>query len=224
MDENLKTLVGLLFGMVIILAGFLLIAGNAYPEGFAVLGINPESSYNYEVTITSSETIYNATMFLPLPSAFGNSPVGFAILDNEGYGIPDNMDADIFGDSDSLFLKIILPETKGLKFGTDHEYKATIDTVDPIECSYVIRPVYDLQSGEDTGVYNTYLYTSYEASQHAVVKIDISETGGNSWKTFSEKKNWFEEHISLTLTGPQEKWQTAEVSLNKEKGDYSIIF
>ncbi|MBN1431719.1 MAG: hypothetical protein JW931_02995 [Methanomicrobiaceae archaeon] len=224
MDENSKTLLILLSGMLVILAAFLVIAGNIYPDGFGILGITPDSSYSYEVSLVSSGTLHNVTMFLPLPSDFENSPVGFGILEGKGYGIPENMDSEIYGEGKSLFLKIILPETEGFKFGINLDYKVLIDTFDPIKCSHVIRPVYDLQSGEGTDVYNTYIYTLYDASPETEVTIDIHETGMNSWKTFSEKKNYFEEYVSLTLTGSQKKWQTAGVSLNKRKGDYSILF
>jgi len=224
MDENLKTLVILLSGMLVILAAFLLITGNDYPGGFETLGITPGSSYNYEVSLTSSETLYEITMFLPLPSYSGESPVGFAILDGKGYGIPEDMSVDVFGERDSVFLKVVIPETCGLKFGINVPAGEIVETQNPVGGSYVIRPVYDLQSGGNADVYNTYIYASYDASPQAVVKIDVSETGENSWETFSEKRNCFEEQLTLTLTGSQKKWQTAEVSLNKGTGDYSIIF
>jgi hypothetical protein len=224
MDESFKTILVLLSGMVVILAVFLLIAGNIYPDGVEMLGITPESSYSYEVSLTSSETLYNVTLFLPLPSDFGYSAVGYGILNGSGYGIPDNMATDIFGEGDSLFLKVTLPETDGLKFGINVDNKVLIDTVDPVLCSYVIRPVMDLQSGESTDTYKTYIYASYDASPGAVVTIDISEEGRNTWKVFSEKTNYFDEHVSLSLTKSPGKWEKADVSLSKENGDYSVLF
>lgn len=224
MDENSKTLLILLSGMAIILIAFLLISGNVYPDGFGILGITPESSYSYEVTLSCSETLYNVTMFLPLPSYAGTSPVGFGILDGRGYGIPDNMVADVYGEGDSVSLKVILPETDGLKFGISVDADGIVDTADPVEGSYVMRPVKDLQAGENSIFYNTYVYASYDASPGATVNIDISETGKNSWESFSRKTNYFDEHASLTLSGPADKWHTAGVVLNKGKGDYSILF
>ena len=223
MDESFKTILMLLSGMVVILAAFLLIAGNIYPNGFGMLGITPESSYSYEVTLAPSEKIYNVTLLLPLPSALGYSNVGYAILNGSGYGVPGNMVTDIFGEGESLFFKAKLPETEGLKFGINLDYKVLIDTFDPILCSYTIRPVMDLQSGDSTDIYNTYIYASYDSSTDAKVNLEISETGRNSWKGFSEKSNYFDEYVSLSLTGPSEKWHKAEVTLSKGNGDYSIL-
>lgn len=224
MDENSKTLVILLSGMLVILLAYLAICGNAYPGGFEVLNLEVESSYSYEVTLTTTEMLNNVTMFIPLPSYAGDSPAGFGIVEGNGYGIPEEMSVDIFGEKDSVFLKVVIPATNGLKFGINVPEEMIVDTQNPVEGSYIIRPVYDLRSGGDTDVYNTYLYVSYGASPQTAVEIDISEAGENSWEAFSGKENHFEEHLSLTLTGPQKKWQTAEVSLNKGIGDDSIIF
>ena len=224
MDDSSKTLLVLLSGMVVILAIILLILGNIYPDGFGVLGINPESSYDYEVALTSSGVLYNVTMFFPLPSYSGSSPAGFGILEGNCHGIPENMVTDIFGEGDSVFLKVVTPETDGFDFGINIEAAGVVDTQNPVERSYVIRPVMDLHSGTGTDLYDTYIYASYDSSPGTKVTIDISETGRNTWKVFSEKTNYFEEHVSLSMAESPGKWQTAEVSLSKRNGDYSIIF
>ena len=223
MDENSKTLLILLSGLVIIMLGFLVISGNMYPCGFDILGIDTESEYDYEVVITSSETLYNVTMFLPLPSHEGRSPAGYALLGGEGYGSTGNS-AEIFGEGDSLFLKVMLPETDGLTFGISIDSGELIDTVNPVENSYTIRPVKNLKAGDESDTYNTYLYAEYDCSPGAVVTIDIKETGKNSWETLSLKKNYFDAGLSLSLTGSADKWYATGVTVNKRKGDYSILF
>lgn len=224
MDNSSKTLLVLLSGMVVVLAVVLLILGNIYPDGFGVLGINPDSSYNYEVALTSSGMLYNVTMFFPLPSYSGSSPAGFGIIDGNGYGIPESMVTDIFGEGDSVFLKVVIPETDGFDFGINVDATGVVDTQNPVVGSHVIYPVMDLEKGETIDLYDTYIYASYDSSPGTTVTIGISETGRNTWKVFSEKTNYFEEHVSLSLTESPDKWQTAEVSLNKMNGDYSILF
>ncbi len=224
MDENLKTMLGILLGMVLIFLVFLAVAGNIYPGGFETLGFAPESEYNYEVTLTTSETLYNLTMFVPLPSYSGNSPVGLEILAGNAYGIPGDMEVDLFGDRDSASLKITIPETDGFRFGTNTAAGGVIDTKNPVEGSYVLSPVYDLKSGIDTDSYKTYLYASFEASLGANVKVDIMENGINRWQVFSAKENSFDGFASYTMTGSPGKWEAADVILNKGQGDYSILF
>jgi hypothetical protein len=118
----------------------------------------------------------------------------------------------------------MVPQTDGFDFGISVDAEGVIDTLDPVEDSYVIRPLNNLQEGENGGAYDTYIYASYDTSPDTTVNVDIRETGNNRWKIFSEKTNYFDEHVSLSLSGPVNKWHTSGVAFNKKNGDYSIIF
>ena len=224
MDENSKTLILVLLGLFVVLFGFIGISNFMYPAGFEVLGITPESSYEYDVTISATEPVYNVKMFIPLPGKEGSSPIGFRILGGEGYGIPENMEAAIFGEGDSLFLKIALPEMEKLNFGISLDEVEQVDTQNPVVGSFIISPVKDLKSSESSDDYTTYIYASYESSPSAVVDIKITESGKNSWKSLSEKENSFDGTLTLSLTESPDKWCPADVHINKNIGDYTILF
>lgn len=224
MDKNSKTLVLILAGMVVLFIVFVGVANFLYPAGFTLLGINPGSEYSYMVSVTTTEPLYNATFFIPLPSKEGNSPVGLYLLDGWGYGVPEDMDMEIYGEGDSVFLKAMIPETESLDFGITVEGVGMIETISPIDNSYIIMPVRNLESGDNGDDYQTYIFASYESSPSAEVNIGIKETGRNVWKGFSERSNSFDETVSVTLTGPSARWNEADVHLSKGIGDYTILF
>lgn len=223
MDKSSKTLICILILAAAVVAVFIAVVGMFYPAGFAILGITPGTSYTYEVSVSADAPVYNLTLFLPLPVYKVNSPTGFGLIEGEGWGVPVNAKTGIFGEDGSLFLKMTVPEAKDLDFGITVGSDGVIDTVNPISGSYVLSPVNDLREGADTDEYSTYVYAAYDSSPGSDVEIAIYSSGENRWNGLYEKSNYFNESLSLSLSGPSKGWHPADVRLEKAMGDYSLI-
>ncbi|MBN2733468.1 MAG: hypothetical protein JXQ82_01230 [Methanomicrobiaceae archaeon] len=222
--EGTAKLLALITGVLLICVVILMIiAGFFYPGGFSVLGVVPDSTYSYDVSIKASSDITDITLFLPLPTYKEKSSVGVSIVDGEGYGFGENIKTGLFGAKDSMMLKISADSLKDAEFGAKTLSGSLIDTVNPVDNSCILSPVMELSKGKNTADYQTYVYAKYDADPECVVEIMISARGENAWSVITSKKNWYENTAILTLKGSQSGWQTAGADLKSGIGDYTIV-
>lgn len=223
MGSTIKLLTLIICGLMICVAGIMIVAGFFYPGGFTVLGIVPDSTYTYDVGIKASSEISNVTLFLPLPSYNENSPVGVSIIDGNGYGL-ENLKTDLFGAKDSVMLKISADSLEKEDFGGSEKSAGLIDTKSPLENAAILAPVNSVSTGMNSAVYDTYVYAKYDAGEDTVVEITISTKGENSWSFMTSKSNSYTNTVKLWMKGPQSEWQVAGADVKSGIGDYSVSF
>jgi len=200
------------------------LAGLIYPGGFQVLGITPQSTYEYTVSIdTGSPAPRDVSFFIPLPSLCDKSPVGAAILEGKGTGIPAGWDIELFGSKGSTMLKITADELKSTEFGITVAADSLIDTEDPAGSAYTLLPKEDAVATESGIKYSTYIYADCSSGTENPVNIEIVLTGKNSWTMLSEKSNSFTDTVSLTLNSPAKGWYPSSGEIIAGNGDYTII-
>ncbi|UUX91626.1 hypothetical protein [Methanoplanus endosymbiosus] len=204
--------------LIIMLAGFI------YPGGFHILGITPQSTYEYTVSIDMDGAVAeDAQLFIPLPSLSDRSPVGAAILEGKGTGVPDGWDIELFGSKGSTMLKITADELRTTEFGITVDAGDLIDTENPVGSAYTLLPKEDTMATDSGIKYNTYIYAEYSSDSGAEIEIGIELTGKNSWSMFSEKSNSFTDTVSLSLNPPVKGWYPSSGDLVAGIGDYTII-
>jgi hypothetical protein len=204
--------------LIIMLAGFI------YPGGFHILGITPQSTYEYTVSIdTGGAVAEDVQLFIPLPSLSDRSPVGAAILEGKGRGIPAGWDIELFGSKGSTMLKITSDELQSTEFGITVAAGSLIDTDNPVGSAYTLLPKEDTEISESGIKYNTYIYAECSTGSDARIDIGIELTGKNSWDFFAEKSNSFTDTVSLSLNPPVKGWYPSSGDLVAGIGDYTII-
>ncbi|MBP2134539.1 hypothetical protein J2128_002510 [Methanomicrobium sp. W14] len=216
-----KMLVLLTGGLIVCVAALMFIAGFFYPGGFTALGITPESTYSYDVSIDASSEISGVTFFLPLPAYMERSTTGENIK-AEGYGFGNGIKSELLGAKDALALKVSADTLKESHFGNIAESKTLIDTLNPAENSEILRPVMDLTDEQGNTEYETYVYAKYDADPDCTVKITINSSGRNEWTFLSPQSNSFTNTVEITLTGPQAGWNTARAKIDSGNGDHII--
>ncbi|MBR1369857.1 hypothetical protein RJ53_10360 [Methanocalculus chunghsingensis] len=129
------------------------------------------SEYSYQVTISAERSLDNVTLILPLPSWNGNSPIGEAILQEEGYGFPDDWKCSLVEIDGAVMLQIsadrIVPTYRNLitptpirpgetppptpEIITSTEYSEATPVLIPIEFGVSLRDVEEINTRDPLG-------------------------------------------------------------------------
>ncbi|MDD4299780.1 MAG: hypothetical protein PHO78_03890 [Methanomicrobium sp.] len=221
MESTAKILALIIAGLIIILAAAMTIAGLFYPAGFDYLGITPESTYSYDVKISSSSEIKDVAMFLPLPSSRDESPIGTVISGGFGYGLKD-LKPEIFGAKDSVMLKISADKIRDASFGAVSDAGAIINTQNYDSGSLLLSPVLNFSDNNRVSGYQTYIYAKYDADPDCRVDIFVTAKGENKWSFLTQKENSYTNYAHLTLTGPKSGWYEADAVAEYKNGDYPV--
>jgi hypothetical protein len=237
MDNVVKICLGL---FIIILAAF---TGSAvYTEYSEIAYRNTlTGTYTYTCTITTDSSLYNVTLFLPVPAdTRGNSPIVSEFSNKMMTGVPSGWDTTLFDTGKSTLVKIMTPEII-VPEGTSAQHPYTIiittetasrtpiDTRNPGEKSALFRPVQALgekacpQAGSSRCfTYTTSLYADYSTSADTTVTITSSVTGKNTWKIFEPRSNEYHADISTSMKGEHKGWAVPAGGLSSGIGSYDI--
>ena len=220
--ENMETgrFLAVLIVILVIFAGMLMFAaGLFYPFGFAALGINPDSTYSYSAAIEATGELTGVTMFLPVVSNKGNSPIGVEFADGRAIGLGSGITTDYFAAKDAAFVKLTADKLKRENFGAEVEVEKIIDTKNPAKNAYLFAPA---EADSDPANYKINVYLKYDCDPDTVVKISLKCTGKNAWSYNGDKENSYTNTAELSVKGPQNGWITADASCVSGVGDYRI--
>jgi len=129
------------------------------------------SDYSYHVTISAERSLDNVTLFLPLPSYDGISPIGQAILRDEGYGMLNDWECSLVEIDGAVMLQIsadrIVPTYRNLitpipiypgetppptpEIITSTDYSEETPVLIPIEFGVSIRDVEEINTRDPLG-------------------------------------------------------------------------
>jgi hypothetical protein len=222
--EKMETgkFLSLLIVILVIFAGLLMfVAGFFYPLGFDALGIDPVSTYTYTATVDATGELTGVTMFLPVPSNKGNSPLGVEFADGRGTGLGSGITADYFAAKDAAFIKVVGDRLRSEKLGAEVEIDPMIiDTKNPVANAYLFAPA---EADSDPANYKVNVYLKYNCAEDTVVKISLKCVGKNQWSYYNgDKDNSYVNTMELSVKGPQSGWVTADASCVSGMGDYRI--
>jgi len=231
-----------LAAFIVILCGF--IAGIAY-NGFIESSYRAslESSFTYNLSLSTDSTLVNATFFIPVPEdRGGNSPIIEDFSAGNVSGLPENWTAILYDTGKTTLVKITArsipgPVTGGsqapvvITLAVNSTDRHRIETADPIGNGTMFRPVDDLRrvpclaGTTDIGMpecfeYHIPVYADYEAGENASVTITTSLTGRNDWKIFGPEFNRYTAGFTVTFIGRSNGWGTAAGVLVDRNGYY----
>ncbi len=227
MDDGWKILIGITLIFCIGINALILVSGMNYPDGFATTGIKITSIYQYDVTLTGTGTAENVTLMIPLPSAGGDSPVGDAIAKGDAERILPGWSVTEVGTGDAVFLKVTAPAISfadgPVTFGTVASAAHLIDTKDPGEETYILRPKEDITHENGVTHYTAPLYAVYDMPGEEGMEITVHLDGANTWRYPVLSGNHLTDTLALTGNNQGDGWQEADGTLTVAIGKYSVI-
>jgi hypothetical protein len=201
-------------------------------------------TYTYSCTITTDASLYNVTIFIPVPvDRNGNSPMASEFSNRTMKGVPADWNTALFDTGKSTLLKITTPgiippeETTASKpytiiFSSETASRSPIDTRNPVEKSAMFRPVQELGGNACTQepadgssrcfTYTTSVYADYQASAGTSVTITSAVTGKNTWNIFGPHSNEYYTDISTRIVGENHGWAVSGGRLSSGTGTYDI--
>ncbi len=217
--ETGKYLAILIAVLVIFACLLMFVAGLFYPFGFEALGIDPVSTYSYSASIETTGELTGVTMFLPVPSNKGNSPIGVEFADGKGIVIGDGINTGYFAAKDAAFIKVTTDSMTGGKLSAEAEVVPLIDTKYPEMNACLFAPA---EKDSDPDNYKVNVYLKYNCSEDTVVNISLKCKGSNRWSYNGDKENYYTNIAELSVKGSQNGWITADASCVSGIGDYRI--
>jgi hypothetical protein len=241
MDKIIKICLGLFTIILVAFAGAL--TYTAYSETMYTDTL--EGTYSYTCTITTDASLYNVTLFIPVPvDPVGNSPMVSLFSNRMMQGVPANWETTLFDTGKSTLLKVTTPVITVPEGTTaSHPYKITlssgtpsrtpIDTRDPAAKSVMFRPVQALTASECPGEisagagaqcasYTTSLYADYTTSPETITTIQSSVTGRNTWTIFEPRSNEYRADVITVMKGSHKGWTLMDGLLSSGIGTYDI--
>jgi hypothetical protein len=237
MDKIIRISLGLFVVILVVLVSA--VSYQAFVENAYLTSLS--STYSYTCTITTDSSLYNVTLFLPVPvDTMGNSPIVSEFSNKMMTGVPSGWDTTLFDTGKSTLVKIMTPEIIApdgtsaqhpytIVITTETASRTPIDTRNPVEKSALFRPVQALgekacpQAGSSRCfTYTTSLYADYSTSADTTVTITSSVTGKNTWKIFEPRSNEYHADISTSMKGDHKGWAVPAGGLSSGIGSYDI--
>jgi len=234
MDKIIRLSIGLL--LIILIAAVSVFSYQAFVEKAYRESLSGSSVYT--CTITTDSPLSNVTLFIPVPAdPDGNSPVVAGFSNRIIAGIPRDWEATLYDTGKATVVKITTPAISPpdgtgpytVTMSAGPEPGPAIDTRDPFNNSALFRPVMEIvqvpcpdHAGGSPECYRyvTSLYADYGAAADALVSINATFTGRNSWKIFEPGSNEYTTAVSLQMRGAQQGWSTMSGSLAARIGMY----
>lgn len=200
------------------------------------------STYEYSLTFSTSETLRNVTLFIPVPEDMkGKSPFIEQYSAGTFTGIPAGWAVTLLGSDKATMLKLEAAvisgsDMNGFSFtnSATESVKGPIDTKSPVSGAIILRPVQkprsvacpELNAPESAGavcsLYESAVYADYEASPNAKIEIDSTLVGKNTWTIFQPAANEYRNSISVTMLGANHGWVIAKGTLLSGIGSYDV--
>lgn len=240
MDRIIRITLCIFIVIFIAFAGML--AYTAYTE--SAYRDTLSGTYTYSCTLTTDASLYNVTIFIPVPvDRNGNSPMASAFSNRSMNGVPADWETTLFDTGKSTLLKVVTPaiippegttasNPYTITFSSVAVSRTPVDTRDPVEKSAMFRPVQALEENtctqEPAGgssrcfTYTTAVYADYQTSPGTSVTISSAVTGKNTWNIFGPHSNEYHTDISTRMDGENHGWAVLKGRLSGGTGSYDI--
>lgn len=194
----------------------------------------PETSeYGYSVTVATNATLTNVTFYLPYPATAGGESPFDAVFETEdgetetgAFSVPDGWRVTPVETDHGRMLRVTASEVPTRVRSDGHAYETytleasapaddAVDTGEPFETEPLLRPASGFEtvpcpnqgsvpSGSTCHVFESRLYASYDAPEHADVDVFVVAGGANDLD--GDRGNWYSERVITRLEGARGGW------------------
>lgn len=174
-----------------------------------------DHTYYYEVRIGCDQTIYNVTVYLPIPMVNG---VIHSIMNKTAYPIIDTEHGKML----KISLDVVeLGTQKGFDLKLEMDVDKYINAKNPREGEPLLYPRFN-ESDSPSSVdeftlwyrYSSYIYASYNSSSETSVYVLAALSGSNTKGDWGES---YDDDAEAKLIGENNSWQIAKGRLIIER-------
>jgi hypothetical protein len=231
-DRVFQGLIAILAILVVVLAGPYILTSVLEK----VYSSTRVSELQYTVTLTTSSSLSDLTLFIPLPTdGRGMSPIIQELGAGNRNTIFEEFQVSIYGANNESYLKVStdqVPSLPGIETTYTFDIRANapaLHTRLPLQYDFTLLPKEDLNAvpcgmdpQPDSGLcfqYRSLIFASYRTSSDTKVEIRVDLIAFNRWKIGQEYHNGYSDHLGILLQGPTEGWHTAEGRMVTSIGD-----
>lgn len=228
MNRWLKVLAGLVLFLALLTALWTHHTNEMYENSL-------QSDYDYRVSVDTSSTLHNVTLYLPLPVFENESLPGEELVSRGPGDLPSDWKLGIVDTGYGPMLKIEAREIQppgdyfSIFFSPGHE----LNTKFPVGNESVLLPKYNLRESEEGPLvpppshinpsyydYDSQVYASYDTLPDFEVQVFASLRGSNQWWIYGWTGNEYSDRVTARLTGPQDGWSPADGDFITGEGVY----
>ncbi len=231
-DRILVVLIGLLAVLFVVMAGPFIVSSSLE----RVYNATRTSELHYTLTLTTSSSLHDVTLFVPLPTdKSGSSPI-IQKLGAENMSAPiQGFTTSIFGANNESYIRLSTEYLPGPTGTEEAKYiialsadSPALNTLFPLQYDYTLLPKQDLTEvscGPDANrqplcfQYQTLVYAAYTTGPDAQVRVQANLAAANHWTLLGDYTNGYTDSLGIILQGNATGWHTASGNLVTGLGD-----